>query len=171
MAFRADYPWPQPENDSFFKDEEWLSAKKLLQSKGAEFTRLYEQVKATRPSVENNPVLLAEYESLINRADIIKKTISTAAGGVDIFFPLAKPIMSAFDYFFGNTETELGGGPLIPLSIVAITGFIAAMTYWITDATKYLAKISGEVLTSPNFLLIAGGVIALLMLIRKRSTT
>jgi len=159
------------QSGSFFEDEEWLSAKKLLQSKGAEFTRLYEQVLASRPGIENNPVLLTEYENLINRADIIKKGITAAAGGVDIIFPFINPITSIFDYFFGKSETGLGVGPLIPLSIAAITGFIAAIAYWITDATKFLAKTTGEVVTSPNFLIIGVGILALLILTRKRSTT
>lgn len=173
---------------SLFEQKEWLSAVATLRAKAAEFENLSYQVKDTYYIAVNDPKLLKEYESLLFKGDIIKKTIQTVTSGVDIIFKGYSTMLSSVEI----EQDNLGFIPLVPIAV--ILSAIGAITYWISDSVKYLNKINEikrvesqgystkeaykiiqgdekgfiEKMLEPKFLLIGSGLLFVFLISRAR---
>ena len=170
---------------SLFEKDEWLNAVSLLRQKAAEFERLKREVEETYSIAISDPNLFKEYESIIFKSDVIKGTIQRVTSGIDYIFGI-------FNTVFDDVDTSgLGFIPLVPVAV--ILSAIAAITYWISDTTKYLNKINEikrieqagysikdayqmiedkkgffETLLDSKYLIIGSGLVLLLVMTRNR---
>lgn len=123
---------------NLFEKQAWTNAVADLKAKAAEFMTLLNQVNATGPDVMDSPELRAERAKLIDRAGIIKSTIEKTTAGIDYVYGM-------WDKIFGNSQPVSGLGvlgfiPLVPVAVIA--GAVGAVTYWITDAMKFLKRVN-----------------------------
>lgn len=121
---------------SLFEAQQWTDAVNKLKSSAADFVALLSRVDKTGLLVMDNPKLRAERARLIDRAAIVRGTIERVTQGVDY-------VHSVYDQVFGNNEvnglSNLGIIPLVPIVVIAGAG--AGITYWITDAVKFLKRV------------------------------
>lgn len=121
---------------SLFEAQQWTDAVNKLKSSAADFVSLLARVNDTGPLVIDNPELRAERARLIERAGIVRGTIEKVTQGIDY-------VHSVWDQVFGdnavNGLSNLGIIPLVPVVVIAGAG--AGITYWITDAVKFLKRV------------------------------
>lgn len=120
---------------ALFEEEKWLNAVNVLQQKAGNFNQLFNRVLNSERTATVTPNLYNEYTGLVDRGRTIKNTISTTTSAIDTVYGF---VTEALGKKQADSLSGLGFIPLIPIAI--ITGAIAAITYWINDAVKYLDK-------------------------------
>jgi len=119
-----------------FDAREWTGAVAKLKAKAAEFLTILARIDATGPAVVGSPELRAERAKLIERAGFVRATIEKVTHGIDYVYSIWDSV------FGGNSVSGVGALGIIPLvPIVVIAGAGSAITYWITDALKFLKRV------------------------------
>lgn len=127
---------------------EWDNAVNRLRQKALEFNRIYDLVVNSQSIAINDDILYEDYDSIRNKGDFIKGTIQRVTQLVDEVYRATNEIMGeentgALIHNINTQSNSMNGLgfviPLIPIAVV--TSAIAAITYWVNDALKYLTKI------------------------------
>jgi len=106
--------------------EEWQTKVDALKVKAKEFTKTFDALSARKDIAARDEKVSAEYDALMTKGEWLKSSISFITNKID----------SVYNSFFrGSTPSGMGIAPLAAVvPVVAITGSIAAMTAWLSDA-------------------------------------
>lgn len=122
-------------------ESEWNDAVDALKKKAVQFSDLEKKLEQLAPVVEKNPQYKDEYDSLMSKAQWIKKTVMQITGTVDSAAQKLSGL--GFDRHLQSMgkmgALEMGFLPVVPIAV--ILGASAAMTYWITDAYSLTQKL------------------------------
>lgn len=117
---------------SVFDKQEWLSAVEELRAKAAVFGNLYSRLRTARPQT----VQLSESrQRILGKAGIVQGTIDRTTKAIDWAYSQWQ------DLFGDDTDNSLRGLGILPLvPIAVITSAAAAITYSVTEMTKWLSE-------------------------------
>lgn len=128
---------------SILENIEWDNAVNKLRQKATEFNNIYNLVVNSENVIADDLELYKEYDSIRYKGDLIKGTIKKATGLIDEVYSAASSIIgedNTINMLKTGAITEgLGILPFLP--IMFVTSAIAAITYWVNDAIKYLSKV------------------------------
>ncbi len=126
----------------YFNTADWGATVDELRTKAARFIRVYDAVVNTHSDIKDNPDMIQEYNSIINKGDFIKGTIQRISSGIDNISGSGGNVLNAIGL---NYDTITRGNnlgfilPLVPIAVILSAS--AGITYWVTDALKYLDKV------------------------------
>lgn len=131
---------------------EWFSSATDFKGRYAEFQNLLTQLKTAKIDPKKYPVLFAEQQKLIADGDKTLAKIKDTVSGVESLYTGVKDAVGGYataaanwakSLFSSGEVSGLGFFPaLVPLAVIGASA--AAVTYWVTDAQNFQAKIAEQ---------------------------
>lgn len=108
-----------------------------FKAKAAEFIELYRSLEARAAVAATDPQTQRDYNKLMNEADFLKGKIEAVTASIDWASNMIDRVGDIFSLDGLPRPSQLGIAPFVLVGVVAtITGGLALMTHWVTDAYK-----------------------------------